>query len=107
MDYFYIYVMNNKERTLICVAIAGTLFIAAVIFDLWYLALIAAVFDWLPLPTGWMKFSDKPQKNIIILHIALTLIAYAFLIIWLIRGGIYGFVFLEFWWSAVIAGFFI
>ena len=101
---------SNRTKTMLCVATAGLLFIPALIFDLWYLILIGAFFDWLPLPTGWMKFNTelKPNKKIVFLHAATTLVAYAFSVLWIIFPlHIYKFLFLEIWWSAVIIGIFI
>lgn len=100
--------MDNRMRTMLCVALAGLFFIPAIIFNIWYLAIIAAFFDWLPLPTGWMKIEGRKNKNAIILHIVLTLIAYAFLIIWLLLSyDSSRFLFLETWWLAVMAGVFV
>ena len=100
--------MTNKSRTMLCVALAGFFFIPAVLFNIWYLAIIAAFFDWLPLPTGWMRIEGHKNKNAIAVHTALTLIAYALLVVWLIYPStVYGFAFLEIWWSAVMAGVFI
>ena len=98
--------MKNRDKTMLCVAIAGLFFIPAVILNLWYLAIIAAFFDWLPLPTGWMK-SERVNRKMVILHVIATLVAYAFLVIWLLLPQrIYGFLFLEIWWSAVVIGVF-
>ena len=100
--------MDNKGKTMLCVFLAGTLFIGAIILNIWYLALVAAFFDWLPLPTNWMKFGEKVNKKALILHISLTLFAYGLLIAWIIlRVQILSFLFLELWWSAVVAGFLI
>ncbi len=108
-----IFYMKNQIKTLSCVAAAGLLFIFAVIFDLWYLILIGAVFDWLPLPTGWMKLEDTEKKNnkVIILHIITTLLAYIFAIIWIFSviwispfAFVYKTLFMEIWWSAVMIG---
>ncbi len=99
---------DNKTKTMLCVAIAGLLFIPAVIFDIWYLAVIAAVFDWLPLPTGWMRMEGEKNRKAVIAHVILTLIAYSFLVLWIIYPQtLFKFLFLEVWWSAVIAGVFI
>ncbi len=100
--------MDNQTKTMLCVATAGAFFIPAIIFNFWYLALIAAFFDWLPLPTGWMKIEKKKNKRLIVLHVILTLIAYAFLVMWIILQHTYlDFLFLEIWWLAVIVGVFI
>ena len=101
---------KNQIKTLLCVTIAGLFFIPAVIFNLWYLILIGAFFDWLPLPTGWMKLDkDKAgNKKLIVLHIIVTLIAYLFAIIWIFNPAtVYKFLFLEIWWIAVVVGIFI
>ena len=102
--------MRNKEKTLICVAIAGLLFLPAVIFDMRLLVIVGAFFDWLPLPTGWMKIKGGARKNrkIIIAHAAVTLIAYAFAVLWLINPAVaLKFLLIETWWTAVMLGAFI
>lgn len=104
------YQIANQTKTLLCVTIAGLFFVPAVIFNIWYLVLIGAFFDWLPLPTGWMKLNKAKPKNkkMILLHILITLIAYFFVVIWIfIPTDIYKFLFLEIWWLAVIIGIFI
>ncbi len=100
--------MKNRTKTLLCVALAGLFFIPAVVFNIWYLAIIAAFFDWLPLPTGWMKFGERKNTAAIALHVIFTLAAYSFLVLWLIFSlPASNFLFLELWWIAVIAGIFI
>ncbi len=99
---------SNKTKTMLCVALAGLFFIPVIIFNIWYFAIIAAFFDWLPLPTGWMKMERNKNKKMVILHVILTLIAYSFLVLWLILPiVVYKFLFMEIWWMAVIAGVFI
>ncbi len=97
--------MDKRKLTMLCVAIAGLIFIPTVYFNMPFFALIGAFFDWLPLPTGWMKFGGKVDKNFLYLHIATTLIAYVFFVTWLLLGyGIVGIIFLEIWWIAVVFG---
>lgn len=96
--------MTKKRLTLLCVAVAGLIFIPSVIVNKPIYGLIAAFFDWLPLFTGWMKFTE--EKNIPHLHITLTLIAYAFFIVWLFIPASsmarYGFILI--WFLAVLSG---
>ncbi|HDM70158.1 MAG: hypothetical protein DRP30_02395 [Thermotoga sp.] len=104
--------MSNRNKTMICVTIAGLLFIIAVILDLKYLVIIGAIFDWLPLPTGWMKMEDEEKKKIkkglVFLHVLVTLVAYLFAVLWFfIPLTILKFLFLEIWWLAVMFGVFI
>ncbi len=90
---------------MLCVGIAGLIFIPSVFFNRPILALIGAFFDWLPLPTGWMKGSGAINETFQKLHVAATLAAYAVFVLWLITGtGNIGFAFLEIWWMAVIFG---
>ncbi len=96
--------MDNKVKTMICVLIAGLLFIMAVGYDIPYLVLIGAFFDWLPLPTGWMRFGGGTRKQMIKVHAVVTLIAYAFAAAWLLGAEWSRVPFLEVWWVAVIAG---
>ena len=101
---------SNRAKTMFCVAIAGLIFIYAVFFNVPYLFLVAAVFDWLPLPTGWMRLPKGTTRNntALILHIVFTLVAYAIGLYWVITGKhIFAFVFLEIWWLAVMVGTFI
>ncbi len=96
---------DNRTKTMICVAIAGLLFIPAILLNIPYLAIVAAFFDWLPLPTGWMRMGGEIRKGHIAIHAAITLVAYGFLVAWLVTGvWTYSFVFLETWWLAVMAG---
>lgn len=102
--------MNNKAKTIICVTLAGFSFVPALLFDLRYLFVLGAFFDWLPLPMGWMKFKEgNPlNKNGLILHVVITLVAYTFGVIWLFTGfKILSLFFLEIWWMAVMIGNFI
>ncbi len=102
--------ISNMSKTLLCVAIAGVFFITAVIYNIKFLFLIAAFFDWLPLPTGWMKIGSNDQRirRAGIFHGVVTLIAYFIGVLWLILtsiGPLYlGYLFLELWFIAVIAG---
>ncbi len=102
--------MDKISKTLICVAIAGLLFITTVIYNYKPLFLIAAFFDWLPLPTGWMKISGSNEKvrKAGMLHGIVTLIAYIIGIAWLFTSSIngidLGYLFLETWFIAVILG---
>ncbi len=97
---------RNQLITLICVAIAGLIFIPSVIFAMPLIALFGAFFDWLPLFTGWMKTGHIVNKLLLILHTVVTIIAYIFFVVWVIMKGnrLMGFTFLEIWWIAVILG---
>lgn len=96
--------MDNGEKTLLCVSIAGLLFMAAVFFDRRLLFIPAAVFDWLPLPTGWMKVPGVSRRDAL-LHVAATLAAYFFGVAWLLTGRmLLSFIFIETWWIAVMLG---
>ena len=98
---------------MLCVALAGLFFIPAVLLNYWYLIIIGAFFDWLPLPTGWMKAERvTPSRNLVVAHIVTTLIAYTFAIIWIVSFytemfTVSRFLFMEIWWIAVILGIFI
>jgi len=104
--------ISNITKTLACVAVAGAFFIAAVYYGFKPFFLVAAFFDWLPLPTGWMKVSGSSKSPSVrragIIHGVVTVIAYAIGIAWLIITGVgpinLGFVFLEVWFLAVITG---
>ncbi len=96
-------------KTLVCVAIAGVLFIAAVYYGYKLLFIPAAFFDWLPLPTGWMKLGGGPRtRKAGALHGVVTAIAYVVGVLWLLIGSIggfnLGFIFLEIWFIAVLLG---
>ena len=74
--------MDSKiTKTLVCVGIAGSLFIASVICNIKPLFLIGAFFDWLPLPAGWMRLDASSKSGTVkktgIIHGVITLIAYA------------------------------
>ncbi len=104
-------VLNNMIKTIICVAVAGALFISAVYYGYKLLFIIAAFFDWLPLPTGWMKIRDDGEpvvKKAGILHGVVTIIAYFIGIIWLVIDRIgfmdLGYLFLVIWFQAVMLG---
>ncbi len=101
--------MTLKSKTLLCVATAGLLFIPALLFDLKYLVVIGAFFDWLPLFAKWMKFGDgELNKFGLSVHIVLTLTAYTFAILWFfVPNPYFKFFFLEIWFAAVISGDFI
>ncbi len=96
--------MNKKRLTLLCVAVAGLIFLPSVITNKPVYGLIAAFFDWLPLFTGWMRFSDS--KKIPYLHIALTVIAYVFFVVWLFVpvSNFARFSFIMIWFLAVLSG---
>ncbi len=102
--------MRSYEKTIFCVVIAGLLFIPSVIFNLKVLWVIGAIFDWLPLPTGWMKFERKIGSDVlkwVKIHVILTVAAYAIALLWIFGGwnSLFArFLFLEVWWLAVIAG---
>lgn len=99
--------INNKTKTLLCVAMAGLFFIPGVLFNIWYLVLIGALFDWLPLPTGWMKANKRKKinKKFVFMHVISTLTAYLFAVLWFLTPHeIFKFLFLEIWWIAVILG---
>ncbi len=97
---------KNQFLTMMCVMIAGLIFIPSVIFSTPFIALIGAFFDWLPLLTGWMKTGGAVSKLLLVLHTVITLVAYGFFIAWIVMKGnhLIGFIFLEIWWVAVIAG---
>ncbi len=96
--------MDKKKLTLICVAIAGLIFLPATILNKPLYGLIAAFFDWLPLFTGWMRFSET--HRVPVLHITLTTIAYIFFIIWLFvpYSNFARFSFIMIWFLAVLSG---
>ncbi|NJE41783.1 hypothetical protein [Thermococcus sp. GR6] len=97
--------MKNQQFTMLCVALAGLIFIPTVFFNQPLFALIGAFFDWLPLPTGWMKSDRKVNRTFLKLHVAVTLMAYAIFVAWLATGtATVGFAFFEVWWVAVIFG---
>lgn len=98
--------MRKKSLTMLCVALAGSLFIPAVFFNRPIFALAGgAFFDWLPLPTGWMKAGREIDRTFLMLHVAVTFLAYAIFVAWLIAGtATLGFAFLEVWWVAVVFG---
>lgn len=96
--------MSKKRLTLLCVAVAGLIFLPSVIINKPMYGLIAAFFDWLPLFTGWMKFSETDK--IPYLHIILTLIAYVFFIVWLFipTSDFARLSFIMIWFLAVLSG---
>lgn len=90
---------------MLCVALAGLIFIPSVFFNVPLFALAGAFFDWLPLPTGWMRFGSGLNRTMFRLHVATTLTAYAIFVVWLATGAATaGVAFLEIWWMAVIFG---
>lgn len=102
---------SNALKTLLCVAIAGALFITAVIYGMKWLFVVAAFFDWLPLLTKWMKIDNLPSskaRRAGIIHGTTTIIAYIIGIMWLFidyMGVInLGYLFLVTWFQAVILG---
>ena len=104
--------ISNTTKTLACVAVAGAFFIAAVYYGFKPFFLVAAFFDWLPLPTGWMRIGGSSKSPLVrragMVHGVITVIAYAIGVAWLIITSVgpvnLGFVFLEVWFLAVIAG---
>ena len=103
--------MKNQTKTILCVTIAGILFIVAVVFKNPIFGVIAAFFDWLPLPTGWMKSGSKEKakdyKTWVWIHTVVTIAAYLVFIVWLFKlvsFAYLNFVFLLIWWLAVMAG---
>lgn len=97
--------MKKQMLTMLCVALAGLIFIPTVFFNQPLSALAGAFFDWLPLPTGWMKSGGEINRTFLKLHVAVTLVAYAIFVGWLVTGtATVGFAFLEVWWVAVIFG---
>ena len=101
--------MSLKTKTLLCVTMAGLMFIPAILFNVKYLLIAGAFFDWLPLITKWMKFEGgKLSKSGLTSHIVLTLIAYSILLTWVFTSlTMAKFLFLEIWWIAVMSGSFI
>jgi len=97
--------MRKQMLTMLCVALAGLIFIPTIFFNQPIFALIGAFFDWLPLPTGWMKAGREINRTFLRLHVTVTLISYAIFVEWLVTGtATVGFAFLEVWWVAVIFG---
>ncbi|OYT31197.1 MAG: hypothetical protein B6U94_03960 [Thermofilum sp. ex4484_79] len=72
--------MDKKLLTLFVLGLPVDIF-PCVIFNRPFVALVSAFFDWLPLPTGWMKFKDKVNKRITKLHAVVTLVAYLFFVV--------------------------
>ena len=98
-------VLSGQVKTLICVAIAGVIFITAVYYDIPYLFLVGAFFDWLPLPTGWMRLGKGViRKSDVALHTVVTVAAYALGIAWVLGASVLRIYFLIIWWLAVMAG---
>ncbi len=96
-------------RVLVCVAVAGVLFITGVYYGCRLLFIPGAFFDWLPLPMGWMRLGGGSRtRRAGLVHGIVTIVAYVFGILWFIHAGIYGIdtglVFLEIWFLAVLLG---
>jgi len=96
-------------KTMLCVAIAGTLFITSVFYSMKLLFVVAAFFDWLPLFTRWMRIDgDRSAGSAVVLHGVVTLIAYAIGVAWLFIGKLgsldLGYLFLVLWFQAVVLG---
>ncbi len=97
--------LSGQVKTLICVAIAGVIFITAVYYDIRYLFIVAAFFDWLPLPTGWMKIRGGGlRRPDVLVHTVITAAAYAIGIAWVVGVPQLRIYFLIVWWLAVMAG---
>ncbi len=95
------------KLTIVCVALAGAFFFASVLFDKWFLFPVAAFFDWLPLPTGWMRLGGGPgARRAGAAHGAVTLVAYGFGAAWLLvyHGALMAYLFLTTWLLAVLLG---
>jgi len=108
--------VTGRVKTLLCVALAGALFVPAVLLNLPLLVIPGAVADWLPLPTGWMRRGEeRPNRKAVAVHIILTLVAYIFVILWVALSllglptldPLLRLLFLETWWFAVMSGSFI
>ena len=102
--------ISNQTKTMLCVTIAGLIFIYAVVTNTPKLLIIGGIFDWLPLPTGWMRLPEDAPKNktALLWHIILTLVAYGLSIVWFVTPKtVWGLAFLEVWWLAVMVGTFI
>ena len=103
--------MSKVLKTLVCVAIAGALFITAIFYDVKWLFVIAAFFDWLPLPTKWMRIGGslcREAKRVAVMHGIVTVAAYAVGIVWLFIDEVWiidlGYLFLLLWFQAVVLG---
>ncbi|ADI31668.1 hypothetical protein [Staphylothermus hellenicus] len=103
--------LSNILKTLLCVAVAGSLFITAVFYDIKWLFILAAFFDWLPLATKWMKISgttNSRAREAGIMHGVVTVVAYIIGIAWLFIDHIgmidLGYLFILLWFQAVILG---
>lgn len=100
--------MRNLLLTLACVAVAGTLFIVGVIYDLRPLYLIGALPDWLPVLAGWMRVgqANPRARSAGIVHGVITLLAYAIGAAWFLGFDLIEvrLSFLTVWFYAVLAG---
>ncbi len=107
-------VLSNRGKTLICVTVAGVLFMPAVLYNIPLLVLPGAFFDWLPLPTGWMRVSGGGRdRRLALTHAAITLVAYCLASLWIIFSltsvpvgfsQVLRLAFIEVWWLAVMVG---
>ncbi len=96
--------VSNKHKTILCVTVAGLLFMTGVYYNIPWLFVLGAIPDWLPLPTGWMRFSGNANRTWAKIHAAITLAAYAIGVLWVLGFPQLRLVFLETWWLAVMAG---
>ncbi len=102
--------MSERDKSIICVTIAGFILFPAVVLGWKWLVLGVVFFDWLPLATGWMRFSGERTELIrkwIIIHVSLTAAAYTLAVIWLAglcQSIILRLLLLELWWLGVMAG---
>lgn len=104
--------MSSRVRTLVCVWAAGVLFITAVLYRIPWLFILGALFDWLPIPMGWMKIGGlgrRVRRNGVV-HGSTTILAYVAGLTWLLNpvsNSIdVGHLFLVLWFTAVILGFY-
>ncbi len=77
-------------------------------------SLAGAFFDWLPLPTGWMRVSGGGRdRRLALTHAAITLVAYCLASLWIIFSltsvpvgfsQVLRLAFIEVWWLAVMVG---
>ncbi len=99
---------SRTVKTLTCVAVAGALFITSVYYGVKWLFIIAAFFDWLPLPAKWMSVRPGRSGAAGAVHGAVTAVAYALGIAWLIITRVdslnLSYAFLVTWFIAVILG---
>ncbi len=88
----------NKKLVLGCLVIAGMIIVPSVIFNKPIIALIGAVFDFLPLIFGWIRKSFSYESFIMII------ITYIFFIIWLFAPRLVfaRILFAELWFVTII-----